>query len=443
MESHQDKVPLAVQSVIGKSLAKEPSQRHQGTNSFFKALTQTHEPAEAVVQAKPKPPVDQVTTPAEPPGEQPAEIHTPAQSTTGSPSMVAKPPADPVAGKQRMSGWLPWLLVGMMGVTILIVLVRGNLGDGDLGSMLTYEPTDTAVVNGIIEAPVAATTDNPTPAATEIPMPSPTVAETWVPTRTPTPEPTPISGSNKINENDGALMVYVPEGEFLMGSEDADADSDEKPRHPVYLDAFWIYQTEVTNGMYRQCVEKGACQLPGNTTFYQNQNYADHPVVYVSWFDAVAYCQWAGGQLPTEAQWEKAARGTGGSKYPWGDSPITGRKANFCDSNCELSWADTRQDDGFSRTSPVGSFPDGASPYDALDMAGNVWEWVADWYNSTYYSRSPYTNPIGQASGTDRVLRGGSWNSDERHLRVSFRNWNLPASWDGNRGFRCAFSVAP
>jgi formylglycine-generating enzyme required for sulfatase activity len=166
-------------------------------------------------------------------------------------------------------------------------------------------------------------------------------------------------------------------------------------------------------------------------------------VVQVSWFDAVAYCQWAGGQLPTEAQWEKAARGTDGQKYPWDDNPLTGRKANFCDSNCELSWSDTSQDDGFSRTSPVGSFPDGASPYGALDMAGNVWEWVADWYDSTYYSRSTYENPTGSTNENVRAIRGGSWSNNLRYLRVSYRNWALQDAGYLGGGFRCLRRASP
>jgi eukaryotic-like serine/threonine-protein kinase len=211
-----------------------------------------------------------------------------------------------------------------------------------------------------------------------------------------------------------------------MGSEYNDADSDEQPEHRVWLDAFWIYQTEVTNAMYRQCVEEDACQLPGDTTKYQDADYADHPVVRLSWYDADAYCQWSGGQLPTEAQWEKAARGTDGRKYPWGNESLTCSLANY--SGC------------IDGTAPVGSYDAGVSPYGALDMAGNVWEWVADWYDISYYSRSPYENPAGPTDGNFRVIRGGSWFADDRYLRVSFRLRYYPDFSVNYFGFRCLLS---
>ena len=258
---------------------------------------------------------------------------------------------------------------------------------------------------------------------TDTQSPSPTFTETSIPTQTNTPEPTLGMGSTMVNPIDGAVMVYVPEGEFRMGSEDEDAWDDEKPEHQVYLDAFWIYQTEVTNAQYRQCVEEDACLLPGDTTKYQDADYADHPVVHVSWYDADAYCQWSRGQLPTEAEWEKAARGTDGRIYPWGDQKPTCNLANF--SGC------------VGGTSRVGSYPDGASPYGALDMAGNVWEWVADWYAEDYYSRSPDDNPTGPTSGNKRGIRSGSWYSGRGSLRVSYRNRYGPDNWYGNYGFRC------
>ena len=144
----------------------------------------------------------------------------------------------------------------------------------------------------------------------------------------------------------------------------------------------------------------------------------DHPVVQVSWFDAEAYCAWAGGSLPTEAQWEKAARGTDGRTYPWG-SVFDGTWLNYCDASCE--GGDTAFDDGYRFTAPVGSYPAGASPYGALDMAGNVWEWTADWYDDGYYAVSPASNPTGPDSGQYRVLRGGSWNHDRSGMRTAFR----------------------
>jgi formylglycine-generating enzyme required for sulfatase activity len=213
---------------------------------------------------------------------------------------------------------------------------------------------------------------------------------------------------------------------------------DEYPPHTVYLDAFYVDKYEVTNAQYRACMEAGACDTPKNTTYYGNADYAKHPVVYVTWDDADAYCRWAGERLPTEAQWEKAARGTDGRTYPWGKT-FDGSKLNFCDKNCPYNYKDASVDDGYAGTAPVGSYPDGASPYEALDMAGNVWEWVADWYNSDYYASSPESNPKGPASGDERVLRGGSWSYYAASVRAASRGKPAPGP-DHDVGFRCVQS---
>ena len=243
-------------------------------------------------------------------------------------------------------------------------------------------------------------------------------------------------------------MVYVPEGEFLMGSADSDADasSDEKPQHTVYLDAYWIDKTEVTNAMYALCVQAGVCSPPSSTgsstrsSYYGDPQYDNYPVINVSWNDATAYCEWAGGRLPTEAEWEKAARGTDGRVYPWGNENVAGNLLNFCDSNCQYDWADKTVDDGYADTAPVGSYPDGASPYGALDMAGNVWEWVNDWYGSSYYGNSPSENPAGPSSGDARVLRGGSWYFYVSSVRAAGRGGYEPALRVIDFGFRCSLS---
>jgi len=204
----------------------------------------------------------------------------------------------------------------------------------------------------------------------------------------------------------------------------------------VYLDTFYIDKTEVTNTQYRACVEAGVCDAPSDTAYYDDADYAQHPVVYVSWNDADAYCRWVGKRLPTAAEWEKAARGTDGWIYPWGNA-LDGSKLNFCDANCPYDWKDVSVDDGYTDTAPVGSYPAGASPYGVLDMAGNVWEWVTDWYGRNYYSRSPGRNPPGPDSGEERVVRGGSWSRDPASVRGTVRYRYLPDDTYNNVGFRC------
>jgi len=242
---------------------------------------------------------------------------------------------------------------------------------------------------------------------------------------------------------DGMVMVYVPAGEFLMGSSDADGQAydSEKPQQTVYLDAFWIDRTEVTNAQYRKCVEAGACREPGCWD-EDNYNAPDQPVVCVSWDDAQTYAAWVGGQLLTEAEWEKAARGTDGRIYPWGDE-FDGTRLNYCDRSCEQTHKDTGADDGYALTAPVGSYPSGASPYGALDMAGNVWEWVADWYDGRYYDRSPARNPQGPASGDFRVLRGGAFYAADEYVRCACRYRNDPLDRYRDVGFRVVAAHAP
>jgi serine/threonine-protein kinase len=228
-------------------------------------------------------------------------------------------------------------------------------------------------------------------------------------------------------------MVYVPSGTFQMGS--TDGGDDEQPVYVVTLDGFWIDETEVTNAHYTQCAGAGECESSGlvdDSTF----NGDGYPVVGVSWNDADTYCSWAGGQLPTEAQWEYAARGPEGLEYPWGED-FDGEKANYCDENCEFDWKDNEHDDGHGETAPVGSYPEGESWVGALDMAGNVWEWVNDWYDSAYYANSPAENPAGPMRGDLRVLRGGSWSDSSFALRGADRLSIDPVRWDDNLGFRC------
>jgi formylglycine-generating enzyme required for sulfatase activity len=280
-----------------------------------------------------------------------------------------------------------------------------------------------------------------TVAATESSTP-----ETKLPTSVPPiATPTETASVQRTSPIDGMPQVYVPAGSVHMGGLDVHADvKDELPAHNVSLDAFWIDQLEVTNAMYMLCVQAGSCTPPKDwasnkrPSYFNNEEYKDYPVVHVTWEQADAYCTWAERRLPTEAEWERAARGDDFRNYPWGDEPPSEVYANF-----------NRLIDDTSR---VGSYAAGASPFGALDMAGNVWEWVSDFYGTDYYKASPEFNPTGPATSSTylRVIRGGSFQDEWTDLRVSKRGAALgpdPAARydDPNRngehsskiGFRC------
>jgi len=261
----------------------------------------------------------------------------------------------------------------------------------------------------------------------------PTLTKTPIPatsTATTVPTPTLGIGSTMIGEK-GETLVYVPEGEFTMGDGASNA-----PIHTVYLDAFWIDQTEVTNKQYKACVDAGTCEPPSDTSSYKHPNYYgnpefdNYPVLYVNWDKANRYCEvWAGGDLSTEAQWEKAARGTDARTYPWGED-ISCDKANYYSGSYCVG-----------DTTEVGAYPSGASIYGAYDMAGNVWEWVNDWYGETYYQDSSSSNnPAGPESGQDRVLRGGSWDYLVSSVRSALRAGLDPTVAGISFGFRCSRS---
>jgi serine/threonine-protein kinase len=322
------------------------------------------------------------------------------------------------------------LSIGITGIVGLVVAALSVCGLSLWALNGVLNPRATATL-----AVVVANSATPTLTATSAPP-------TLTPAATLTPEPALGIGSTQISPIDNMVQVYVPAGSFQMGSDAG--DSNEKPVHPVTLDAFWIDRTEVANAMYALCVEAGKCPPPFSpksdtrNSYYGDAQYDNYPVIYVTWDNANAYCDWAGRRLPTEAEWEKAARGTDERTYPWGNEQPAGNLLNFADSNTNFDWSDRTVDDGYADTSPVGNYPDGASPYGALDMAGNVWEWVNDWYDEAYYGSSPSENPQGPASGQYRVLRGGSWGSSDS-VRAANRSWYEPG-FDYDVGFRCARS---
>jgi formylglycine-generating enzyme required for sulfatase activity len=240
----------------------------------------------------------------------------------------------------------------------------------------------------------------------------------------------------KIIVKDVAPMVLVPAGEFTMGSNEG--RDDEKPVRRIHLDAYYIDQYEVTIGQYEEFLDANSFDPPPSWTTMAQPSYENRPVVNVDWKDANNYCKWAGKRLPTEAEWEKAARGTDGRVYPWGNDPPDPLRANF--GKDRATW------NNHEALVPVGQLKDGQSPYGIHDLAGNVWEWVNDWYDPDYYATGPSRNPKGPQSGKFKVIRGGSWDLAPESLRSARRDLNIPSTTDYdspayrnfNSGFRCA-----
>jgi formylglycine-generating enzyme required for sulfatase activity len=238
----------------------------------------------------------------------------------------------------------------------------------------------------------------------------------------------------EVTGKDGAPMVLVSAGEFTMGSREDDmvASDDERPAHSVYLNAFYIDQYEVTTSRYATFFQDTKRRAPASWSEQVLKQHGRKPVVGVDWSDAGAYCAWAGKRLPTEAEWEKAARGTDRRLHPWGYAAPNETLANFgrC---CSFN--------GYGVLADVGSFEEGKSPYGAYDMAGNVWEWVSDWYDDAYYSKSQARNPKGPSGGEYRVLRGGSWGNEPADIRSVNRNRLPPTTQSADIGFRCARDI--
>jgi serine/threonine-protein kinase len=351
-------LPDEVEQFIFKVLAKDPAERYEDMGAFAAALESLNELKMA----------DEVSTLTSPPAplrgtERGEEPHPPSPLPyLGEESMTVDTPSP------RSRDGAGWVLVGVVVVSVLLV-VGGLLNN----AFKPLQPKPTAVIAQGAET------------ATAIRV-----------------------SSTQVSPKDGMEMVYVPAGDFLMGSEDG--GSNEKPQHTVTLDAYWIDQTEVTNALYARRMESGTCRATssGRTTIADYENY---PVGVGNWDQAQAYCGWAGERLPSEAEWEKAARGTDGRSYPWGE---------------EISCGQTNYGGCKGEVQPVGSYPDFAGPYGALDMSGNLWEWMADVYPGT----------------TDYMLKGGDWRTLAWGVRPAVRggDWVTQgkflwgSSWD-NRNY--------
>lgn len=400
-------------------------------------------------------------------------------------------PFSPPSGKsQRRAQPVPILLVFLVGIFLclissFLIVVSGVLNQTlpasftSLADFLTPQGAGTATASATVtRTPIGqavasggAKTSTPTPALAVTVFPtvgvsSPSVTPTRTPLASPTkipatfppvPSPIPTLSAPTLTPETfqpahevtraGIVMVSIPGGTFNMGS---DAVDTEKPIHPVTLSAYYIDKFEVTNASWAACVATGACSPPGSTDGYDGQPYYgvdalnSYPVIFVSWFNADAYCHWRDARLPTEAEWEMAARwnpSTGAvTTYPWGDD-WNPANLNYCDSSClntDPRFKDTSYNDNWPQMAPVGSFTADVSPSGVVDMGGNIAEWVADWYGPAYYASSPAVNPPGPASGVDKVIRGGGWSLNQLWSRSTARNHFGPLTQAAGVGFRCA-----
>ena len=370
-----------------------------------------------------------------------------------------------IKGKKfRLSPWIIWVGIAVLAVTLLfgVMALLGRRGNAlDDQNLIPEE------VIAMVETPLGTPSDTglaiiqtltPSPTITETDQSLPTITDTPTLTTTLQSEPTPWEVLINVNQNDGAEMVFVPEGDFLMGTDEHSVSGNNKPQRKIFLDPYYIYRFQVTNEQFAAFVQdtnhqttaekmgsgwlRGGSGVIGHDGAYwaapegpgsQIIGREEHPVVHVSWIDAATYCEWAGGRLPTEAEWEKAARGTDGRKYPWGnESP-----------SCELA----NIPPCIGGTTPVGSYQAGTSPFGAMDMFGNVSEWTADYYAKNYDTNEPYANPTGPASGYFRVIRPSSWYHSYHH---SYLGTNIYTRWRGDpntrmndHGFRCVLDIAP
>ena len=400
-------IPPPVASVTLKALAQSPTERFPSALRFSEALERAYKPP-----------------------------------------MVRRP----VAGRRRVrrpsaprrASSVGPSTVSCVGRVLLIAVVVGLLGGATVILLRTL---------GVLSRPAPS---SPQAGTAPTVLPLPTAAPTMPPTSTPLPTPTPLQpaaatpiaplafaplevGSSAFRLVDGMVMQFIPGGPFLMGGADRYAAPDEQPQHTVVLSDFWIDRTEVTNAQYALCVADGVCPPPTNRRFFDDPLFARYPAIYIPHASAVTYCLWLAQRsgapigLPTEAQWEKAASWdpvTGTARiYPWGNEAPTGERLRY-------------QGNTLIGIAPVGSLPAGASAYGVLDMAGNVWEWVADWYDAAAYQRSGIpVDPSGPPSGTHRVIRGGGWYDDFTQVRTSVRGRALPTAAANNIGFRCALNA--
>ncbi len=424
---------LQTEAVILKAMHNDPDERYQKASEFKAAIggllpvIGSQQPVVGSPQPEVSSPTPAVVV------EQPTqsvveEVYAPSLQPVVQPAV----PASPTGGAPGRAGMIP---VNRSGVPAGVGVSGGSLPTPPVG-MRTAQPARRSstwkwlgLVAGIAVVTVLASRWIRNSSSGQLtPVSSINARVKTV---------TPLAGSTQISPVDGMVLSYIPGGTFQMGSESAFGD--ERPAHAVRLDAFWMDQTEVTNEMYARCVVDSACSPHDGydtssytrDSYYGNVTYADFPVIYVKWDQAAAYCTWAGRELPTEAQWEYAARGgLVGALYPWGNEAP----------GCALGAQNGAQYGNCLRDDTIAAASFAPNYYGLYDMAGNVMEWVADWYSRTYYSISPVSNPTGPDNGNYKVLRGGGWRYGVGDLRVADRNYNDPLVKTDHVGFRCAAS---
>jgi eukaryotic-like serine/threonine-protein kinase len=453
-------LPAGVEAVITRAMAKEPLHRYATAGALLAGLQQALDPHDtqplrlpaqpephqaSVVQVQPSVSGEAPATRVEAAGPAAADVPTgalrlpptPSRAAAGLPGRPAQPAAGPSqVSRKRVPAWLWLMIVSAFAALAMLVaisyVVASLLSQRLAASTATLPGAGPASTLTVPVVAVAETSTHSPETPTDAPGPLPTAEATPSPEPTGTLEP----GATAVAGIDGMVQVFVPAGEFVMGDDNGPAD--QRPTHTVYVDDFWMDRTEVTNAQFAACVGAGVCSPPlslGSITrssYYGNPDFNQHPVLFVNWYQARDYCEWTGRRLPTEAEWEKAARGDDMRRFPWGDHPAEPALLNFRPS-------------GFGDTVAVGQYPGNASPYGALDMAGNAWEWVADWYDAGYYARSPAQNPTGPAQtgcpeGDCKVLRGGSWNSTAEEATTTVRLFYGPNDSRDAFTIRCAQS---
>ena len=474
--AYNTNVTPRLEAVVLKCLAKSPTDRYDTALALLNDIEIVFSKEEEKMPSVAVPAINAYHAPIDPgrnqnfpppnqqgynPGSQPPPSQPPYQTGHNTGGYPPPPP------KKGVPGFV-WALVGIIGAgliggMIFLVVILLNRGGKQVD---LFPPQDSPETQVVIAAATA--TEAPTPPVkatypfSSISRQTEKTEPSVKPTEAPS-APTPDPGTTKVNPDDGATLVYVPGGTFMMGLTDEAIEgilsqtwcspcsenlfTSAQPEHEVNLDGYWMYRTEVTNAQFAKFVQQTryetTAEIKGKSIILYGNRQGDFedvawnkprglgsdisgkdefPVIHVSWYDAQAYCEWAGGRLPTEAEWEKAARGEDSRRFPWGNKSPDSSLASYAKKTGYM---------------PVGNFPDGASPYGVLDLAGNVFEWVSDVFYSSYYETSPVDNPTGPSDGAQVVVRGGSWSYPPRNLLTAIRVKQDMDYTSFFQGFRC------